>query len=109
MEEEHNIQFLSQLLRLNFTSRSSGDVSKYFWTKYFNKDCTFSPYKFKKYLDTNLTNKEVYTARNLRNELLCSMIKLHNSLYKESSDYKGMSKCSIYIFTEYFLMFLFIL
>ena len=98
MMEEHNIQSLSQLLRLNHRARSSHAVPKYFWTKYFREDCTFSPYMFKKQ-KTNTSSasaavvtEEISTARELRNYLLCSMIKLHNLLYKGSSLYKGMSK-----------------
>ena len=98
MMEEHNFQSLSQLLRLNHRERSSHAVPKYLWTKYFKKDCTFSPYSFQR-TKTNTSSasaavvaEEISTARDLRNYLLCSMIKLHNLLYKGSSDYKGMSK-----------------
>ena len=105
MMEEHNIQSLSQLLRLNHRARSSHAAQKYLWTKYFKKDCTFSPYSFKKQktnsssaavvtdeISTAVVTEKISTARELRNYLLCSMIKLHNLLYKGSSLYKGMSK-----------------
>jgi hypothetical protein len=107
MMEEHNFQSLSQLLRLNHRERSSHAVPKYLWTKYFKKDCTFSPYSFQRTktntssasaavvteeISTAVVTEKISTARDLRNYLLCSMIKLHNLLYKGSSNYKGMSK-----------------
>jgi hypothetical protein len=99
MIEEENIQSLSQLLRLKCAKRNSNILPTYYWTGYFKKDYTFSPYMFRKYLKENGTsasvavrNDGVYTARDLRNDMLLSMIKLHNSLYEESSDYKGIPK-----------------
>ena len=107
MMEEHNIQSLSQLLRLNHRARSSHAAPKYLWTKYFKKDCTFSPYSFHRLqinsssasaavvtdeISTAVVTEKISTARELRNYLLFSMIKLHNLLYKGSSLYKGMSK-----------------
>ena len=123
MMEEHNIQSLSQLLRLNHrerSERSSHAVPKYLWTKYFKKDCTFSPFCFQKQktntssasaavvteeISTAKVTEKISTARDLRNYLLCSMIKLHNLLYKGSSNYKGMSKNAVFMCLLKYLCF----
>jgi hypothetical protein len=101
MIEENNIQSLSQLLRRNYTRRSISDaVPIYSWKQYFKKDYTFSSYNLKKQKtkDHSVAVNEEHTASDLRSILLCSMIKLHNSLYEVSSDYKGILKCCTYEF-----------
>ena len=87
---DHNIQCISQLLAQNSTSRAL-DAPQYCWTHYFNSDYTFSPYKLKK---NHFKETEKITAGYLRYDLLCKMIKIHNSLYDESGHYKGKLECS---------------
>jgi hypothetical protein len=89
---ETNILCLSQLLAKNTESRRC--CEQYSWMKYFNPDYTFSSYKFKKKLEKKtsctLGDEKKITPSVLRNQLLCSMMKLHNSLYKVCADYKGV-------------------
>jgi hypothetical protein len=88
---ETNVMCLSQLLAENTESRRR--CEQYSWMKYFNPDYTFSSYKFKKKMEksmkeetsSTLGDEKKITPSVLRNELLCCMIKLHNSLYKVSA------------------------
>ena len=101
----HRVESLSQLLAENFQKRNcSADAATYSWTKYFNPDFTFSPYKFKKKFQdsrndetsSSVKNNKRLTAGKVRSELLCSMIQLHNALYSDDSvAYKGQLKCCL--------------
>jgi hypothetical protein len=98
--EETDILCLSQLLAQNIELSPSDLAPEYCWTKHFNPDYTFSPFKFKK---KALKNGEDITPAALRNNLLCLMMDKHNVLY-ELPNYKGKLKGTVHFYIFYFFM-----